>query len=168
MFILLCRKYLEWVFFKFTRRCSKINCSLDKMLAVGLISTGTSLCGFNRSHNENRDCTASYSSSFHELTRWYRVVASGGPVVPGPTIWNQWPPISRLASRLLHTSNTVFEKCKNVTPLLFLGPSILFLVAPPAKSWRPACVDNLYYLKLAMQCQKGQSITGKRWVGTLK
>jgi len=33
---------------------------------------------------------------------------AGGKVVPGPPIWNRCPPISRLAPRLLHTSNIVF------------------------------------------------------------
>jgi len=55
---------------------------------------------------------------------WWRAVASGrGAVVPGSPIWNRCPPISRLAHRLLHTSNTAFQKC---APLLVFGPSFWF------------------------------------------
>ena len=39
---------------------------------------------------------------------WSGPSPAGGQVVPGRPIWNRWPPISRLAHRLLHTSNTVF------------------------------------------------------------
>jgi len=48
---------------------------------------------------------------------------AGGPVVPGPPIWNLFPPISRLASWLLHTSNTVFKKC--APPSVFWPPLLL-------------------------------------------
>jgi len=48
---------------------------------------------------------------------------AGGPVVPGPPIWNLCPPISRLASWLLHTSNTVFKKC--APPSVFWPPLLL-------------------------------------------
>ena len=54
-----------------------------------------------------------------------RAVANGGPVVPGPPIWNRCPPISRLAPRLLHTSNTVSLKYgphSGVCPPLLLNP----------------------------------------------
>jgi len=46
-----------------------------------------------------------------------------------PPISNLFPPISRLAPWLLHTSNTVFLKC---------GPSFWFLAPPAAISWRRA------------------------------
>jgi len=54
-----------------------------------------------------------------------RAVASGARLL----IWNRCPPISRLAPRLLHTSNTVFQK---------FGPTFCFLATPAAKSWRQA------------------------------
>ena len=47
------------------------------------------------------------------------------------------PPISRLAHRLLHTSNTVFKKCGS--PCWFLAPPSGFWPPPAAKSWRRAC-----------------------------
>jgi len=55
----------------------------------------------------------------------------GGAVVPGPPIWNRCPPISRLAHRLLHTSNTVFKKCGS--PCWFL--------APPSGFWPPLLLN---------------------------
>jgi len=57
-----------------------------------------------------------------------RAVASGGAVVPGPPPFEIGAtPISRLAPRLWHTSNTAFTKC---------GPPFRFL-APPSGFWPP-------------------------------
>jgi len=56
-----------------------------------------------------------------------RAVASGGAAVPDPPFEIGAPPISRLAHRLLHTSNIVFLKC---------GPPFWFL-APPSGFWPP-------------------------------
>ena len=61
---------------------------------------------------------------------------AGGAVVPGPHL-RSVPPISRLAPRLLHASNTVFLKCG---PLLVFDPFVCFFAPPAAKSWRRACV----------------------------
>jgi len=47
------------------------------------------------------------------------------------------PPISHLAHRLLHTSNTVFLKC--VLPLLVFDPP------HAAKSWRRAWLSEAFF-----------------------
>ena len=64
---------------------------------------------------------------------------AGGPVVPDPHL-KSVPPISRLAPRLLHTSNIVFFKCG---PLSGFWPLLLVFGPPAAKSWRRACCSAL-------------------------
>ena len=52
----------------------------------------------------------------------------GGQWCPAPPIWNLCPPILRLASWLLHTSNTVFLKCgppSGFWPLQVFGRPLL-------------------------------------------
>jgi len=61
----------------------------------------------------------------HYICHLGRAVASGGPVLPVPPIWNRFSPISRLAPQLLHTSSTVFLKCgppSGLRPPLLLNP----------------------------------------------
>ena len=71
-----------------------------------------------------------HHTSVNDICSVGRAVASWVASDARPPIWNRCNPISRLAHRLLHTSNTVFKKC---APLLFFGP-------PAAKSWRQAWV----------------------------
>ena len=64
----------------------------------------------------------------------------GGPVVPGPP-FEICAPHFTFDPWLLHTSNTVFQKCG---PLLGFGPSLWFLASPAAKSWRRAWFPHLF------------------------
>jgi len=73
--------------------------------------------------------TRSSIKDFQIKLRAIRAVASWGGSGARPPIWNWCPPISRLAHRLLHTSNTVFLKCGH--PFRFL--------APPSGFWPPCC-----------------------------
>ena len=60
-----------------------------------------------------------------------RAVASGGARGVRPPIWNMCPPISRLAPRLLHTSQSVFLKC---------GPPF-WVLAPPSDFCPPLLLN---------------------------
>ena len=91
-----------------------------------------------------------HHTSVNDICSVGRAVASWVASDARPPIWNRCNPISRLAHRLLHTSNTVFKKC---APLLFFGP-------PAAKSWRQAWVSDirsLLYLASAL------TFTAKCW-----
>ena len=79
------------------------------------------------------------SFSFHEIRNCARKIdklASGGPVVPGPPIWNRCPPFHVWSPGCCIYPILCF---KNVAPSWFLTPPSGF--APPvAKSWRRAWV----------------------------
>jgi len=80
-----------------------------------------------------------------------RAVASGGPCVPEPHIWNRCLPISRLVPGCYIHPMLYFE---NVAPLLVFGPSFWFLPPPAGKSWRRAW--------LMFHITKGNRITQER------
>jgi len=77
-------------------------------------------------------------------------------VAPAPPFEIGVPAISRLASRLLHTSNIVFEKC---------GSPFWFLAAPAAKSWRWAWArySALERIKIAEAYFATTSVVPTHW-----